>query len=302
MKASPFLEKLKQLFDIPASDTYRKLCEATWNVKMSTADFAFYNNQKKTPPVGYCSSTVDRNWDKSMKRKEKRNNRTRNEQYDDNSGGVVNPSIENIGSEDVIKMDDDQYDQDFIDDVDKKLKRKYQAVIDDKDDDLPYKYRHIRHGLCSVRPQVYKVIKILQAKYHLSYEQAVGAIITISNILFGRENFGAWKAHEPNGVCDNNTMPERRNSRRTDSYIEVMALHSIAEEIMTGEDTCIVLSNDGSSQSGVGTYVVQSLIINGTPRCLPTMGVFTESRETLTELTKHTLSVICCIGVQVSRQ
>ena len=61
---------------------------------------------------------------------------------------------------------------------------------------------------------------------------------------------------------------------------------------MTREDTCVVYSNDGSSQSGVGAYVVQSLIINGTPRCLPTTGVFTESRETLPELTKHTLKVL----------
>ena len=159
-KASPFLNRLKELFDIPASTTYRTLCEKTWNVKMTEDDFAFYENQKKTPPVGYCSSAVDRDWERSMKRKEKRNNRTRNEHYD-NLDGVVSPLIDSDDNDSNMMIDSDQ------------------------NDDLPYKYRHIRHGLCSVRPEVYEVIKILQSKYHLSPNQAEGAIITVSNKLFG---------------------------------------------------------------------------------------------------------------------
>ena len=66
----------------------------------------------------------------------------------------------------------------------------------------------------------------------------------------------------------------------------------IAEEVMNGDDACVVYSNDGSSRSGVGAYVVQSLTINGMPRSLPTFSVLTESRETLAELVKLTLSLL----------
>lgn len=57
-------------------------------------------------------------------------------------------------------------------------------------------------------------------------------------------------------------------------------------------ETCVVYSNDGSAQSGVGSYVVQSLTINGIKRSLPTAGVFTETRETLTDLIENTLEIL----------
>lgn len=53
--------------------------------------------------------------------------------------------------------------------------------------------------------------------------------------------------------------------------MEAMALGSIVEEVMT-DGAIITYSNDGSAQSGVGSYVVQSLTINGKQRALPTFG------------------------------
>ena len=37
---------------------------------MTSADFQFYQNQQKNPPIGYCSANVDKHWEKSVKRKE----------------------------------------------------------------------------------------------------------------------------------------------------------------------------------------------------------------------------------------
>ena len=54
----------------------------------------------------------------------------------------------------------------------------------------------------------------------------------------------------------------------------------------------ITYSNDGSSKSGVGSYVVQSFIINGKQRSLPVMPIFTESKESLKELEITTLKII----------
>ena len=72
-----------------------------------------------------------------------------------------------------------------------------------------------------------------------------------------------------------------------------MVLAGIVEEIMKDEDEVVVTySNDGSSMSGVGSYVVQSFIINKKQRALPTLSIFSESRESLAELEKVTLKML----------
>ena len=52
------------------------------------------------------------------------------------------------------------------------------------------------------------------------------------------------------------------------------------------------IPNDGSAQSGVGNYVVQSLTINGIKRSLPTASVFTETWETLSDLIQNTFDIL----------
>ena len=54
----------------------------------------------------------------------------------------------------------------------------------------------------------------------------------------------------------------------------------------------ITYSNDGSSVSGVGSFVAQSLTLSGVERCLPTFGIFTESHESLKDLEICTLKIL----------
>ena len=76
-----------------------------------------------------------------------------------------------------------------------------------------------------------------------------------------------------------------RNINRTEAYVEALVLSGIAHDIMSSEDeTVVTYSNDGSSQSGVGGYIVQSFSIDGKQRVLPTLRIFSESRATLKEL------------------
>ena len=66
-----------------------------------------------------------------------------------------------------------------------------------------------------------------------------------------------------------------------------MILASIVTEIMSPEsETTIMYSNDSSSKSGVGNFIVQSFIIDGKQRTLPTLPIFTESVQSLKELEK----------------
>ena len=57
-------------------------------------------------------------------------------------------------------------------------------------DDMPFRFCHIRIGLRSVRPEYYKLTHKLKTELHLSEVQAQGAIISVADILFGRQEFG----------------------------------------------------------------------------------------------------------------
>ena len=80
--------------------------------------------------------------------------------------------------------------------------------IDDPEDDLPYnKYRHIRTGPQSIRPEYYTVKSILQSEYHMSDHQSDGAIIVVANYLFERKKYGEWKKYMANSGTTKNTLP-----------------------------------------------------------------------------------------------
>ena len=286
-KCTPFLKSMTELFDVVVSTERRKMCEAAWDVKMTENDHAFYRGQQQNPPVGYCTPKVDKKWEKSMKRK------AATEERLGKPTSSANASFE-MGSEETLNeicgdvdADGRNDEVDFVAESGEQKKRKFQHTLDAEDDDLPFRYRHPRSGLRSVRPEIYEVIQILESQHHLSHNQASAAIAVVANKIFRREKFGEWKLHSNLAVCDENTMPATSNNRRVEPEMEAMALCSIVEEIMDNSnvgENCVVLSNDGSSASGVGAYVVQSLTVNGIPRNLPILGVCTESREILAEL------------------
>ena len=124
----------------------------------------------------------------------------------------------------------------------------------------------------------------MKSELHLSEAQAQGAI-SVANILFGRQEFREWKIYEKGKEVDYNTLPAPTNMNRTKPYFEIMILASIVTEIMSPEsETTITYSNDGSSKSGAGNFIVQSFIINGKQRALPTLPIFTEFVQSLKEI------------------
>ena len=86
-------------------------------------------------------------------------------------------------------------------------------------------------------------------------------------------------------------LPARSNTRRMEPYLEAMALFNIVEEVMKG-GKCVVYANDGSAQSGVGNYVVQSITQDGIQLLLSTFSIFTETRKSLKESEVMTLRVL----------
>lgn len=142
------------------------------------------------------------------------------------------------------------------------------------DEDIPDKYCHVRNGLRSVREDIYTVMNMMSSQLHMSkIEQS---LIIISNNLFGLD----WKPYRKHETPDLNTLPCMDNLRQTEPMFEAMTLNAIVREMMEeGKTSDITYSNDGSSRSGVGSYVVQSLTINGEQRSLSSFGVFTESSQ-----------------------
>ena len=59
---------------------------------------------------------------------------------------------------------------------------------------MPHRYRHIRNGPRSVRPEFHVLMHTLKSELPLSEVQAQGARIGVANILFGRKDFGEGKS------------------------------------------------------------------------------------------------------------
>ena len=125
----------------------------------------------------------------------------------------------------------------------------------------------------------------------MSGHQSDGAIIVVANHLFGRKKYGELKKYMANSETTKNALPAHSNRSRVEVLVETMALHMVVEELMTGE-ACVVYSNDGPAQRGMGNYVVQSLSIYGVQRNLSTFRIFTEKRETLADLVKCTIQIL----------
>ena len=196
---------------------------------MSEKEFIFHSNQSKTPQLGRCSSFVDRKWQISQMKQMKRQNRVR----DQCTSKVRHQATEedHAAPISVNESDDENATAEYNilpDNTDGPSKKKQRYVyadeLDHPDDDLPFKYRHIRSGLRKVKPEFWTVKSILQSEYHMSDEQSDGAITVVANHLFGRKEFGEWKKHAANEETTNNTLPAHSNRRRVEVRAEAMAL------------------------------------------------------------------------------
>ena len=249
---------------------------------MNDKDHKFYTNQKKNPPKGYCDTAIDRKWKITKSREDARKNRSRNESYEQPNPHEEYGICDVTTDEDYIASEDD-------DPMSNDTSYRYTTTTANNLDDLPLKFRHIRNGPRSVKPEIYKLMNKLSSEFHMSRAQVEAAIVNTANILFGRK----WKAFQPKGETDCDTLPAMSSLRRTEPYMEAMALCTIVEDIMKeGAESTIVYSNDGSALSGTGNYIVQSLTVNGKQRSLPTFGIFTESKESLKDLEVTTLEIL----------
>ena len=283
-----FVKSCDTLFDIIGDKDQIKAQEKFWNVKMTNDDHEFYSNQCQIPRIGYCTNFVCRKWEIANTRKVEREKQfmSRQEKSAEYKESVKPVSADSISDGEI--GDSCESDCEFQPSPSKKTKYEYINTPVNENDEMPEQYRYIRDGPRSVKKEYYVLLQKLMSQLHMSQAQAEGAIVATANDLFGRE----WKTFENNKPIDKNTLPASSNTKRLEPYIEAMVLSSITDQIMCSNDSTIVYSNDGSALSGVGNFVVQSISIDGKQRALPTMGIFTESRQSLADLQKTTLKIL----------
>ena len=157
---------------------------------MTDKEKMFYENLEKNPPIGRSESFVDYQWEIANQRRQKRKECSKNESYDDKSfGWASEKEIQMAIGDDLMYVDNDKNeDQDFtaLKEPDQKKRYVFVNEVNDLEDDLPYKYRHMQTGPRSIRPEYYTVksILLLQSEYHMSDHQSDGAIIYVANHLF----------------------------------------------------------------------------------------------------------------------
>ena len=150
--------------------------------------------------TGYCSTYVDPKWRKSHLRKQTRDAQAKASKA--KSGEEIfnmsNPVVLDDSDKEELASDNDCQGDDQCDYIPKPdvKKGKYELNPKSNNDDMPDKYCHVRLGERKVREEIYTVMHHLSSKYHMSKRQIEGSIITIANMLFGRN----WKPIRPREV------------------------------------------------------------------------------------------------------
>ena len=171
----------------------------------------------------------------------------------------------------------------------KAKKRRITVVEHEASDEMPERYRHIRLGPRTVRPEVYETIDKLKSSYHMSQSQAEAAVIETGNKLYARK----WKYHTESTFLDLDTLPHKQSIRYAGKSIEYLALDNIVKEIMASDDkSTVTYCDDGSKKQGTGSFTVQGVIIVGNYRALPTMPIASESKSNLAQLKIVTLEIL----------
>ena len=148
-------------------------------------------------------------------------------------------------------------------------------------DDLPKNWQHIRHSERQVRQEYYLTVDELMSVYHMSYEQAIAAIVTVGKKMFGLP----WKRFEEGEEITIDTVPDKKMNRKMGRAIEAFTLSEVVNLMLDEEEqTTVTYHDDGSRSKGVGGYSVQGVTVKGKFFPLPTLAISSETRENLADL------------------
>ena len=176
-----------------------------------------------------------------------------------------------------------------------KKMRRISDVMEAPSDKRPEEFRHVRQFIKRVKTEFYAAVDKLISTNQCSKHQAVSAVITVANEMFGR----LWKHYnEDSTSIDVDPAPSSKSIRETGRAIETYTLKCIVDEIMASDESVITYYDDGSKKKGVGSFIVQAVAINGKFRAFPTLPIASEKKENLAQLKLAILNILAtCDGI-----
>ena len=263
----------------------------------------------------YCESWADKKWMAMVERRGKREEalaKAREKDtvhqaklftktaIDDIDDDLEEVTLDEAGEQDVNFVAREILDEENNDEEEntegKARKRKRRALNTEKEtkslQDMPEDWQHLRHSVWSVREAYYRAVDLMISKYHMSYDQAVAAVVTVGRVMFGLD----WKRFEEGDEITVNTVPDKRMNRKMAKALEASTLSEIVALMMDEESTTVTYHDDGSRSQGTGGYSVQGVTINGHFYALPTLIISSETRDNLADLKLTVLQMLSVIG------
>ena len=298
VKYKEFVDQDKdKLFDVFQEDRAAQLkLQQLWGVTMSPKEFLYYEDQKSDRKM-YCSRGVDpvyecarlkaeRLRERHEEDKEARARRFNFMTMDEveattvASGDIPTPSSdnssENVEDEEVVLKERETEETEVVQTTGKKRKRSFQGV-EDLDDPLPKRFRHIRDSERKVKDEFYKTVANLSGA-GLSVNESSSAVVLVGNGMFGR----SWKKEEDTDIIDLDTTPSKRSIVPANRMIEAQSLSLAVGEVekQKEEGRMVTHAMDSTTKKGVGQFAVQGLHIGqGSAIPLPILPIHGETTE-----------------------
>ena len=249
----------------------------------------------------YCESFADKKWLARVERRRFREERLAIAMERDTADQVklftkvaveedLEVTVEEAGEiQEEFDADAEQLDEQNNDKQSKKRKRSVNTEKETKrSEDMPEDWQHLRHSIRKVREVYYTTVDELMSVNHMSYEQAISAVVTVGRRMFGL----AWKRFEEGEEITVNTVPDKRMNRKMGRALEAFTLSEIVNIMMEDEETTVTYHDDGSRSKGTGGYSVQGLTIKGNFYPLPTLAISSETRDNLADLKLTVLQLL----------
>ena len=281
-----------KLFDVFANEKERKdQCELEWGVKMSPAEKAYYEDQKEERKQ-FCDRAVDPVWYTATMKKQRLKERSEVSRREMQSLMEYKSMEEidqmlledgDIQEEIPVKEDTDDENNYEVD----SLVEKRKLTMEDEDDALPLRYRHIRDSERKVKEEVYRTIGDLMGK-GMSRNEAVLAVIIVANKLFDRQ----WKEQEKSeeGTDLRDMMPSLRSILEALNLMETQALAATVERMVEGreEGRMVTHAIDSTTKQGIGQFATQGIHIGRDSALpLPLMNICGESTQDIALQVDH---------------
>ena len=257
----------------------------------------------------YCESFADKKWLAMVERRSKREEALARAREKDTSAQArlfTKAALEDEDDSDKEKLmvEAEERDETFVaveEDCDgenneEQVKKRRRSLNSEKTtkslQDMPEDWQHLRHSIWKVREVYYRTVDELMSKYHMSYEQAVAAVVTVGRLMFGLD----WERFEEADQITLNTVPDKRMNRKMGKALEAFTLSEMVGEMMSEETTTVTYHDDGSRSQGTGGYSVQGITIKGKFHPLPTLSISSETRNNLADLKLTILQLLSVTG------